>query len=416
MKRSTRQGNAWILALALAGVLTTASDTWFAAAFQTNLPMPRPSDPAAPTSGPAAASTMAPGLAKPISKEEIDADVDPLDAAIKADWSKVQLPATTTGTIENPDIPPDAAAVFAAMDERFADSRARRVDLLGRLQMISAVRGYRNIFHLNLQAKWPNLLNAIAVTKLETNDPATTTTWSGGEGHWGLLSDGTTLLSKKVFTVKQDAPATLDEMIAEQIDIDGWGDVPIVTCFLRSKPSQAFKARLRQARVLERDEDVIRMRLISAPNIYLEQRAQIPLAMGIVQHLTIDARQMTPHQFYVDMTEMSRAIYRARRGEDVAVTTATFEVIVRSVELNADFPSTDTFVLPPEPPAPGTSPTLPLAPMPRSTTAPATQPAPSPAAAPTAPPAPSPAAAPSIGLSTSRREELKAPRRGGGTY
>jgi hypothetical protein len=266
----------------------------------------------------------------------------------------------TTVTLGPPDIPPDVAAVFDAMDKRFEQSKQRTVVLVGRLEMVSSFRGFREQFAFTLNLKWPNFISVLAAQKLETNDPATTTGWTGGTSRWWLVSDGQQMVINKMFRISQAAPKTIDEMIEQQIEIENWGENPLINCFLRTHPSTAFKSRLKRARVLERNEKEIKIELVSAPTMYLEQRSQIPLSFNLVQELTIDAPTSIPRRLYADLLQWTRDIYRLRGNTTAKVESSVLEVIVQKVDLAAPDIDPELFKIPAPQTTTGTAQTPPM--------------------------------------------------------
>jgi len=247
-------------------------------------------------------------------------------------------------------IPPEVASVFDEMDRAFASSKSRKVGIRSRIEMISSARGYRAQSAIEMSLQFPNLLNLRVAEVGESCDRETTTVWSKFESpRSGILSDGKTMLLKKGFVLTQKAPASLDEVIDEQIEIGAWGDNPLATCFLRTRPSDAFKKTLQRARLLQYTADQIDLELVTAAPLPVRQRNEIAESFGIVQHLTVDTRTMTPKRCVVDLTELSREIYRrGSRKQDVAVERAFLELVVLEANLKADFTGQDVFVIPKE--------------------------------------------------------------------
>jgi len=265
------------------------------------------------------------------------------------DIVKTTTTAETVETTQPADISPQAAQVFEEMDRAFADSKARRVSLRARIEMLSAVRGYRAQTAMEITLQFPNLCDVRVLDQMEINDRETTTAWTKSELRSGLLCDGKTLLIKRGFLITQKAPATLDDVLDEQIEIAAWGDNPIAACFLKTRPSTAFKKTLKRARVLQYTEQQIDLELVTAAPLAARERNNIPLSFGLVHRLTIDTRTMIPRRCYVDHAELGREIYRrGPRQKEIAVERAILEIVVADVNLKADFSGQNLFVIPKE--------------------------------------------------------------------
>jgi len=261
-------------------------------------------------------------------------------------------------TTEPADIPPEVASVFDEMDYAFRDSTARSVTLKVYLEMISSVRGFRTITTIDMKLQFPNKMDIRVMETGEVNDRATTGGWTKFEGPVsGLLCDGTTLLLKKGFVIKQAAPASLDALLAEQLEIGAWGDNSLATCFLKTRPSTAFKRNLKRARLLEYDEEKIILELVTVPPLGIRQRNNIPLSFDLVQYLVLNGRTKLPTRCHIDHTALGQEIYR--RGElrrDAKMEKGTLDIVVNQVNLKESFAGKGLFVLPAEETRPSTFP------------------------------------------------------------
>lgn len=291
----------------------------------------------------------------------------PVSATAKADLA-VRGEAEQEAKSPPADIPPDVARVFDEMDRVFADSKARYADIRARIELQSAVRNYRSFTRIELKVQFPNLMNVKGVTVTETNDPETTTGWTRGRLPWMIISDGNLLFIRKGFSVTQKAPESLDKVLPERIELQSWGSDEIINCFLRTRPSTAFKRSLRRARLVQYTEDQIDLELVTAPPRYVQEKNEIPATFSIVHHVSIDAKRMIPKRCFIDMTDLSREIFRRKRQQEVPVERAFVEIIVKSVDIHADFSGQKIFVLPENAPrlkprSSGKSKSLPLQPL-----------------------------------------------------
>jgi hypothetical protein len=264
------------------------------------------------------------------------------------------VPTTTTTvsqateTTHPADIPPEVARVFEEMDRAFADSKSRSVVIRTRIEMMSAIRGYRAQVVLDMKLQFPNLMDIRMTEAGEVNDRATTTAWTRIESpRAGMLCDGKKILMMKGFMLTQDAPASLDAVLDEQVEIGAWGDNAIASCFLKTRPSDAFKKDLKRARLLQYTPEQIDLELVTAAPRSIREKNNIPWSFDLVQHVILDGRTMIPRRCHIDHKELAREIYR--RGDppkDVAIENALTDIVVASVDLKANFAGQEIFVMP----------------------------------------------------------------------
>jgi len=258
----------------------------------------------------------------------------------------------TSPSVASPEaqISPEAEQVFQEMDRAFANSTAREVSVRARCELKSSTQNFRGQVGVEMVLQFPNRMDVRIRNVTESNDPETTTTWHPSELNWGILSDGSQMLVKKGFTITQKAPATLDDVLDQQIELVAWGESPIVNCFLKTRPSTAFKtADLVGARVVQRTAERIDLELTTKVPKSVRERAGIPEAYCIVQQVTIEARSMIPRRCYMDLLELRREYHRIHNENDIKVAVNNYEIIVAKVNLNADFSGAkDLFVIPKE--------------------------------------------------------------------
>lgn len=256
-------------------------------------------------------------------------------------------PRATPTPTPAPEIPPDVKAVFDEMDQRFAGSDSRSVQITARIVMMSSLRGYRSNTGINIRAEYPNLFNLLGSVKTETNDPETTTTWNKGGVEWGVISDGKQmLLTKGPLIIAQETPPSLDELLDQRIEIEGWGSSPLINCFLKRKPSVAFLRSLRRARIVERTDEEIRLELVTEPPAFLIQKSGLPRGFDVVLSLTIDAKTYLPTRCYVDLIPISQFIYQQRESRTVPLQEAFMEIRVVDADLAAEFKDKNLFKIP----------------------------------------------------------------------
>lgn len=248
---------------------------------------------------------------------------------------------------EPADIPPEVQEVFDAMDRAFADSTARRVSIRARLEMMSGIRGYRSTHAVEMLLQKPNRMNIQIIDESQVQDRQTTTGWTQpSKMRWGMICDGETFLMKKGFSLKQNAPASLDDMLDRQIEITNWGDSPMISCFLKTRPSVAFKANLKRARLVQRTPQEIELELVTPPTQFIQEKKSIPASFDVVKHVTIDGRAMIPKRCYIELVDLSREIYRKQQNREVPVERAFLEIMVKTVRLKADFSGQRVFEIP----------------------------------------------------------------------
>lgn len=267
-------------------------------------------------------------------------------AAIQTPAAQPTTPSATTPTLG---ISPEAERVFQDMDRAFADSKSRQVSIRARAELKSSVRNFRAQVAIEMKLQFPNLMNIQGTNVTESNDPQTTTTWFPGRLNWGIISDGETMLLKKGFAVTQKAPKTLDYVLNQQIELVSWGESPMINCFLKTRPSTAFRTGdLVAARVVKRTENEIALDLTTKVPLSVRQRAGIPDTFHIVQQVTIDARTMIPKRCYMDLLELRREYHRILNQNEVTVDTNFYEIVIAKVDRNADFSGKGLFVVPKE--------------------------------------------------------------------
>ena len=255
--------------------------------------------------------------------------------------------APTIGTAQTLGISPDVMSVLDEMDQGFAKSKSRHIQLDGRIVMISSVKGYRSQFTIEMKLKFPNLMNIVGRDTMEVNDGKAESPWEPAESLWAIVCDGKQMVIKGPRAGVRSAPATLDDVLDGEIEIANWGSNALINSFLKTRPSDAFKQQLRGARVVRRSADQIDLELVTPPPLPIVQRRNLAPYVNIIQQITLDGRQMIPKRCRTDTTELTRDVYRSGApGSPVSIKESFFEIVVTSANLNADFSNEKPFVIP----------------------------------------------------------------------
>jgi len=243
-------------------------------------------------------------------------------------------------------IPPDVLKVLDDMDRTFARSTSRHIKIDGHLAMISSSKGYRSQFSIEMKLQFPNLMNIAGRETMEGNDGNPQSPWQSNESKWSIVCDGKQMVFTGRHAAVLPAPATLDDVLDGEIEIANWGANALINCFLKTKPSEAFKRELRRARIVRRAGGQIDLELVTPPPLPIVQRRNLAPFVSITQQIALDDRQMIPKRCRTDTTELTREVYRTiSPGANVSITESFFEIVVTSANLKADFSGEESFVI-----------------------------------------------------------------------
>lgn len=249
---------------------------------------------------------------------------------------------------QGPSLPPEVKGIFDEMDQRFAGSKSRAVSIQTHMEVTSSKDTHRCNGTIKMALQFPNRLNIVGADIVEFTDPTTTTGWRKDEAWWGMLCDGKQLLVRKIFTMLQKAPTTLDELSDAYIEILNWGSSPMISCFLKSRPSDAFRPYIRSVRLVKRTADEIELDMITAPPRTLVERTSLPPSFTIVQNVKLHGKLLIPQSCHIDFTDLRREVARIRDKPEMAADKAVLDIAVVGVDLQADLGDPNLFVIPKE--------------------------------------------------------------------